>query len=1310
MRVRRTILLVTLASLCGSAFLLTVGMVPAAVAATRFGSLGSGSGQFESPEDIAVDQATGDIYVADGVNLRIDVFSASGSFLFAFGWGVNAASPVDGPQTCTTSCRAGLQGSGAGEFTGLGPTGLAVDNELASPSYGDVYVVDDSDFRVQKFSASGEFLSMFGGDVNATSGGNLCVASEACKGGVQGTADGEFDWARRGSDIAVGPGGKVYVGDRARVQVFESSGAWREDISLSGLSSTGMVTALVVDSSGDVFVKIGNTKNQEGAVAGVHEFEPDGTEKSTQFDAGSTTAEELALDGSGDVFVGDSGGGFHVLEYDSTGKKLTSFGSNTVEQALDGMTYSASLGQLYVGGYSHHEEEASVWTLTPPTLGPPAIEPGGVSATPGERGRATLEAKFNPGGFETTYHLEYVAAKAFNANGYVGAARTPEVKVEASLEAQSVSAALTGLVPGETYHYRFAATNSQGTTTGADQTFEETPAALIHGPWTSNVSGTSATLAAEIDPLGVSTEYSVEYGTTESYGQSVSGSVGNGESYVLIGVHRQELSPGTVYHYRIVTHNAVGTVEGPDHTFTTQPAGGAELGLPDGRAWELVSPVQKGDALIEFIPGYAVDIQAASDGSGITYASFGQVGEGPVGHTTKSYVLSSRGADGWSTRDISLPEDLPSEEESSAHLLSGGVEYLRFSPSLSLGVAAALAYTPPLSPAVTEECTHLYLRDNTTGGFTPIVAPEMVASGTNLCATDPGKEAMSVYAATPDLSHLVVWSPVPLESKSYGGEFYEVSGEEVLPIAVLPDGKEVPTGRVSGEAVNLGGEAATFGSAQRAISNDGRWVAWTLGDPYDEPNVPLYVRDMVAGKTVQVGEPNARFQTMNASGSEIFFLEDGDLYVFDTATDTQIDLTPGHGAGEPNAGVQEAVSDVSEDGSYVYFVAKGVLAEGAVSGEPNLYLSHEEAGAWSTSYIATLSPEDKPDWYLESFGIGTSAPALEHVTSRVSPDGRYLAFMSDRSLTGYDNVDASSPPGEPRRDEEVYLYDAGTGRLVCASCNPSGARPAGILDATGNSLLVDRPFIWTDTISGSNHWLAGSLPGWDEGEHGRAVYQPRYLSDDGRLFFDSPDDLVAQATNGLEDVYEYEPPAGGETAASDSCTTASPTFGERSGGCVSLISSGTANSEAAFFDASEDGDDVFFLTASRLVPEDVDTAYDVYDAHVCLSAVPCRTAPVQPPPCTSGDSCKAAPLLQPAIFGAPASATFSGAGNMAAGSTSPSGTRPKSLTPAQKLARALAVCQKKKVKQKRAACEKQVKKRYSAKRSREANATRKGTR
>jgi hypothetical protein len=230
--------------------------------------------------------------------------------------------------------------------------------------------------------------------------------------------------------------------------------------------------------------------------------------------------------------------------------------------------------------------------------------------------------------------------------------------------------------------------------------------------------------------------------------------------------------------------------------------------------------------------------------------------------------------------------------------------------------------------------------------------------------------------------------------------------------------------------------------------------------------------------------------------------------------------------------------------------------------------------------------------------------------------------------------------------------------------------------------------------------LAGSVPGWDEGYGYNATYQPRYLLSDGRVFFNSPDALVPQASNGLEDVYEYEPVGVGD------CTREGAAFSERSGGCVSLISSGISGKESRFYDASESGDDVFFSTDSKLVPEDYDASYDVYDAHVCSSTAPCHIVPVTPPPCTSGDSCKAAPTPQPEIFGPTPSATFSGTGNVTGLSTA--SVEKKSLTRAQKLAHALQRCHKKRRRKLRAVCERQARKTYRFKQSRSIRVTGKG--
>ncbi len=1296
-RLRLTIV----ASLCGLVCALATGAVADEAGATQFGSNGEGAGQLDNAQGLGLDHETGDVYVGEFYNQRVSKFDGSGSFLFAWGWGVDATSSAHELQICTetTECMKSGGGSGAGDFAdGCGAQAVAVDNDPLSSSYKDVYVTDFCNYRVQKFDSSGKFLLSFGGHVNQTTGGNVCVAGEVCTQGTVGTATGEFEWAYPHSAIAVGPDGTVYVGDRARVQVFEPTGAWKESISLSGLSPAGRVTALAVDSTGDTFVA------DEG-VSGVREFEPGGTEKPVQFDAGSTAVEAITLDEAGDLFVADSTGGFHIAEYGPSANELASFGSKGVA-GTQGIVFSDTLDELYVS------QDYDVTTFTPPAPGP-LVEPGSESATPELRGAATLRATVNPEGGDTHAHFEYVNDARYQESGFTGAISTAPVSLGSSFDEQPIEAKLPSgtLVPGVSYHWRVVADDTEGHVSESTQgSFQEIPPALIEGPWAINAAATSVTLTARVDPLGASTTYRLEYGTGASYGHVISsGSVGEGMEYVPIASrHLQELEPGTTYHYRVVTTSEVGTVEGEDHTFTTQPAGGNELTLPDGRAWELVSPANKNGALIEPPEGSGGEMQAAGDGSGITYISKGpSLGENPAGKSIISQALSIRGDAGWKTQDLSVPLLLPEGENTASHQLyfESGDEYMLFSTSLSSAIMEpGTLGVPPLSPEATERTT--YLRDNESGGFLPLVTRSNVQPGTKFGGRS-GKDSILFMAATPDLSHVVLQSPAALTQDAINGEeiyveggqlnteanLYEWSGGRLQLVNILPNGEPVIYDK--GIGVTLAGYKGS-GAVAHAISSDGRYIAWELGSE-------LYVRDMVGEKTFRVGGPSAQLQTMSGDGAEVFYIEGGDLYAFDTRTATPTDITANLGVGEGNAGVRNAVLGASEDGSYVYFVATGVLAKGAVSGEDNLYASHYGDGGWTTIFVGTLSAEDEKSWY--SHQAGESALMLPWVSSRVSPDGRYLAFMSSRSLTGYDNIDALS--GQP--DEEVYLYDAVAGRLVCASCNPTGARPVGTLDTPGGSgsiffgaLMVDRPGSWTSAHAGIDHWLAGSVPGWDELGNNITAYQPRYLSDSGRLFFDSPDALVPQDTNGLEDVYEYEP------AGMGSCTTASATFGVHSQGCVSLLSSGTSSAESVFYDASENGDDAFFVTVSKLVPEDYDTGNDVYDAHVCSMSVPCRTSPVSPPPCTSGDSCKAAPSPQPEIFGPAPSATFSGVGNVA--SSHEPVIKPKSLTQAQRLAQALRTCRKKRSKGKRVMCEREAHRRLKVKQARSVKTTGRGNR
>ena len=466
----------------------------------------------------------------------------------------------------------------------------------------------------------------------------------------------------------------------------------------------------------------------------------------------------------------------------------------------------------------------------------------------------------------------------------------------------------------------------------------------------------------------------------------------------------------------------------------------------------------------------------------------------------------------------------------------------------------------------------------------------------------------------------------------------------IHPVNVLNNGESMPA-----TFGTFYGEFSDGPNVTNAISTNGSRIFWT-------GNGNLYVREN-GTNTVQVDESQGpavggggEFLSASSDGSHVLFLdrpgltnstpaEGGkDLYDYNVENGELNNLTPASGASVIG------FVGASENASYVYFVAEGALQSEATAGEPNLYLWRKDQ---PIKFIATLSSSDQFGREMSSWN-----PTLANRLARVSPEGRYVTFYSTKSLAGYNNAVA---PGhvclQTRQPDcaEVYEYDAQTGRLTCASCDATGAQPVG------------------DTLLPAVLRSASAEDG---------VYQQRYLLDDGRLFFDTPNALVPQDTNGVEDVYEFEPEGVG------SCGKAT--------GCVNLISTGTSPYPSEFADASEAGNDVFFTTRQQLVPEDKGELVDLYDARVG-GGFPVESSSV---PC-SGEECHGAPEAQGAVE-APSSTTFSGLGNAPVQPAAPTHSpTPKSLTRAQKLAKALKAC-KGKIEKKRVRCESQARRRYGA--------------
>ena len=855
------------------------------------------------------------------------------------------------------------------------------------------------------------------------------------------------------------------------------------------------------------------------------------------------------------------------------------------------------------------------------------------------------------------------------------------------------------------------------------------------------VASTSATLSARVDPHGAATSCYFQYGTSREYGSEPPAPpgepIGSGEGEVEIDPrHLQGLEAGTVYHYRVVllsevsTETSPGNFEtklesfyGPDQTFTTQLEG--KFMLPDNRGWELVSPADKlGAAILPYGDEFGGEIQASADGDAIVYQANSPTEAVPHGYANDVAVLSTRGAQGWSSSDLVDPHN-----SATAASVGDGAEYRLFSSDLSTSIVQPFgAFEPSLSPEASEQtpflrtdylnrdvnqpCANSCLRPLVTGAAGYANVPEGTVFGA-LQDGEPCPPALvcgpQLLGATPDLNHIVLSSSVPLTSGATGEGLYEWAAGKLTLVSVLPDG-EPATGATLGFKNHV---------VARAISDDGSRVVFSAAG--EGMQAHLYLREHATQPQSPIG-PNGEctlaadactlqldavqggsggnatnaavaFEAASSDDSTVFFTDAQsltadagassgvrDLYeceILEEASGPRCNLTDLTPAGPTGEGADVlGVIGASEDGSYVYFVAEGALAEGAVTGldqecregpdapvatRCNLYVWHDGV----TTLIALLAGEDYNDY------LG-SEKSLEHSVSAVSPNGRWLAFMSQLGLTGDDTNDAIS--GEP--DQEVYLYDAEANRLVCASCNPSGGRPAG---AEGDQSVFDGGRVF------GTKWAAALIPTWESfsgAANNQTAYQSRYLSDSGRLFFDSIDALVPQDVNGTWDVYEYEPPAVG------SCESSSATFSERSDGCIGLISSGEDPKESAFLDASETGGDVFFLTSAKLVSQDYDESVDVYDAHECTTLSPC----LQPPPapsgqCQSSQACRPELSPQPAVSGAPSSATFSGAGNLAPA------PRPKSLTRAQKLARALKACHPKRGRR-RASCERSARERY----------------
>lgn len=1142
------------------------------------GAPGTAPEQF-LPRDTAVDPANGRVLVAEGGKRRITELSAWGEFMRAFGWGV--LDGADELQECTaqSGCQIGLEDSGPGHIV---PVSIAL-----APD-GGILVYEPFNLRVQKLDRDGAFVWMAGGEVNKTKAAiaastgqeeNLCTraqveAGDVCGKGVAGTGQGEVSGGiSYGTDrLAVGAGGEVLVADRDHIEVLNPDGTFAERIAPSVVAGE-MIQTMALDGGGNIYLTI------------LRETFPQTENEILKLDSSGalirtfavTDPVGIAVTSDGTLYSSSRGPGRFVIAYAPTG-----------EQLIPSATESANEERFSFLS----DELSSIPSLT-------------ISEACGIDGHQLLVTAQDwtdwINGVKEEYVRAYGPAPDSSIPGCEPPAREPTITDQYAVSATADSAVVKAKI-----NPRFWADTSYyveyGTAPchpgGCERRSPDAPGELALG--TAVLDGSLTTKAVPLGGLQPRTKYYFRFVARSSGGGPVVG-VGESEAEATFTTPRV-------------------TVEATDTCPNDSVRAGLSQRLPNCRAYELVSPVDKknSDAIaLNNISSYPASFDRAADSGGAlaytTYRAYETAASGPY----SSHYIASRQSAGWQTRPISPPRGI--NILGSGYTLEAEFRYL----SSDLCTGWLMHDTDPV------------LADDAVEGFANFYSADLCSSPTIYKALTTATPSIEPYDFRPELqgvsadattSLIRVNAKLTNNAVADRAQVYASRAGTTRLVCVLPNGLGAGTNCSAGgtDSSYLDGRRARVNGA---ISTDGSRVIWTsTWSP--NPSSPklagpgtIYVRmrptqlqsKVEAGECVdptractypisELASPEpARFWAARPDGSAVLFTTTGgDLYRsdLDAAADGSI-------AAEPHL-LARGVSGLlgsSVDLNRIYFVSTDDLAPGAEPGAPSLY--HYDDGA--IDFVASLSVADAVVETAAHVPSPASGEVIGH-SAQVTPDGRAVVFMSTGSPTGFDNRDVQT--GE--RNAQVYVHRVGA-EVQCISCNPTGAR------SVGRNVAAN--------VAGK-FWASARIPTADS-----QLYATRAISEDGdRVFFESFDSLLPRDGNGRQDVYQWEAPG------KAGCATSSPSFSDAAGGCVSLISTGQSEQDSAIVDSTPSGSDVFFTTGQSLVAQDPESI-DIYDARIGGGMDP---PPAPPSPC-QGDSCQGLPQAPPALT--PASANAIGPGN-----------------------------------------------------------------
>ncbi len=871
--------------------------------------------------------------------------------------------------------------------------------------------------------------------------------------------------------------------------------------------------------------------------------------------------------------------------------------------------YEVSLIAANANGDQVVEDTTSFETPAEPSLTAPAVTIDTVTSHTAESAHlsGTVDPMGSGPGQETIYRFEY------SSDGVKWIALNDQGPIEGA-GPQPVSAELEGLQPNTSYSVRLHAKNDGGEATSevpnpSFTTDVATPEVQVTEA--THVLQGSAQLNGKVDPKNSQTTYYFQWGSADcasnpcaSVPASKDADAGAGFGFVYEKAPISGLSPSSTYHYRILAESPAGKAVSPDATFTTLAVPtacqnqrvGASASLPECRAYEMVSPVEKngGD-----VASLTFRTRAAVAGDAVSFVSYASFAGNEGFPTTGAEYLSSRGADGWSTHSITPLRKSP--PGNGAYATSAYVG--ESSPDLDTGVYRSLAPTPGVAPNVAG-ATNLLLATGMRGA-TPSF--QLLSDSVTPLGDQPFENTPHVVLVdtSADFSHVLFEDPDNLTEDASGTawKLYEWENGTLRIAGILPDSACGTPPCIASEAVGgagahktADGPGGTATPQAHAVSDDGSRAFFTAVSSGGLKKTPdggfegsLYVR-IDGTATVQIdaserstpdpaGSGRSEFQWASPSGDEVLFLSREQLLDADR-DGTKISLyryeanapTGQHLSLIPTAGFEpQHVVKVSDDGSFVYAVS----TEGSTEA---LYVLH--GGEVRT--VAKLGDAGP--------GVGEQGLSLLLEQARMPLGGRQILFASREKLTDYDPTTA---PGNcySLSCSEIYLYSYDDDELVCVSCDPSGNPSHG--DSQFNGLFAD----------------AGVT-----GEVDTYVNTP--ITADGRhVFFSSADPLVPQDSNGRYDAYVYD------VAKKE----------------VRLLSSGQCNCNSLFMTASPSGHDAFFTTRQQLVRIDQDNLSDLYDARVDGDIAAQNALP--PGEC-QGDACQAPPGVPP--LESPASAGFNG--------------------------------------------------------------------